>query len=408
MNNPIPKSANNQGSSFPAKRRGKASQQRRQDAFRTKKNEPELARIHEEMRQRTFADLDVTGLLAQLQSLSVSTSKTELQVPATTRGAGLLSQSIFEEAQVVAHRAVENSGITPVQMYRVTLTQVAVQQQLAKTRHSASQDEIVAQHQSETVPADVCEEIVSTRKTFALLGTVPNSFGKYDEDGCEYRTFIPPHPLIVVERPRRVDVGDEPQRVVPAVAQMVRQLVPHPYFITIQTLRAVVEALSPQADPPVPPASREYFRRHNPIPGVIWNDQNQILNPDEICAPNYFTSEMFYNDINTFRRFVSAAGTKMSSLLTEIRLDGYGSNSMFVSLYHPLGNVDYPPRGQLFRASRPLSDQDIILGAIPLIGEVPSEIPPEQIGFGFREPTCSYKSFEFNWKAVINDLLVKQ
>lgn len=343
-------------------------------------------------------------MLAQLRSMSVSSSPTELQIPATTRGAGLVVEKVFNEAAAVTQRAVEQSQARPVDLYRVTLSQVAAQQQLAKTKMSAMQDEVIAPHQLEFVTADFLQEILSTSRTYALIGTVPSAFGKLDENGVEYRTFIPPHPTRLVERPHPAPTSDEPSPSRRALALEVPIVIPNPFFVTIQNLNDTVNLL---AGDNVPPADRAFFRAHNPIPEVEWDEQNRITNARYLCVPDYPNSEMFRTDVDRYRRFVSHTCLKLGLPIIDLPFDGVASKAMFVTEMHFGGSVNNPPRGQVFRASCPLSEREMVLGSIPLVGEIPSE-PPSIPGFGFREPTSSCRSYEFNWSALIDSLLVKK
>lgn len=383
----------------PGKRPGKASKAKHQDAFREKKGTAELSRIHALANKRTHCDLDLEAGLELLAKLHISQSHVEAQVPCSTRAVGFVSQLVVDEAQVTAQRAVQNSGITPSQVYRVTLSQVAVQQHLASKKSVDLQDSNVAPHQPERFPLDVAQEVLSTKKTFGVLAHVVNSFGLVKQGARTMRSYVPPHPEIDIPIPCPTSSDGERRVAVPR-----RVVLPNPFRVTVQNLRQTVLALS---DPEVPQQVRQYFRMNNPIPGAIWNN-DLLVNPDDLCADNYFVSDMFRTDVDRFRRFISAAGSKLGRLFSDCRFDGTASSDMLVSAGVPTGcrisdNILLFDSDVTFRSSHELSDQQFMSGILALVGE-----NDPQNCMSFRDPTIMTSRIDVNWSALIRDNLAKE
>lgn len=286
-------------------------------------------------------------------------------------------------------------------MYRITLSQIAAQQSAAAKQMSDPSDSIIADHQDDIFPVEVSAAIDSTRKTFGVLANVVNSFGAFKIGNQQYRTYVRPHPT---EDGAPAPSGGTRRRAVPR-----QRLLPNPYRVTIQTLREVALAL---ADPATPFGVRLFFRENNPIPLARWSDDSILLNPDEIAVDDYFNSRMFKNDVDVFRRFTSAAGAKISTLLTDVPLSGSASHATLVSAFQLAScrlefadNCDFLqfPSEADFRSQFVLSDQEFLVGALSLTGEDELQSPT-----AFRDPTISTSRICFNWPAMVNDCLVKR
>lgn len=379
----------------PSRRQGKASKQKHQDAFREKKGAAELAKIHAAAAKRTYEDLDLAAGLELIAKLHIQSSKVEAQVPATTRAAGFLSNQVLEEATVVAPRAVQNSGITAPQIYRVTLSQIAVQQNLALKKSNDLQDSVVNEHQPEFIPQDAAEQVLTTGKTFGVLSHLVNSFGLVRNGARTFRTYVPPHPAREGE-PQQVREGIR-RRAIPR-----RLINPDPYYVTIQSLRDVVTAL---ADPETPHQVRVRFRQNNPIPSAQWDENDILLNPDILCPADYLNSGQFQRDLDTFRRFISSAGSKMKTYFSECLFTGSASNSMFVTASTTACRLEEDElifdSDNTFRSQYELSDQTFVAGAIALIGESVNNL-------AFRDPTIMTSRIDVSWRALVRDLLIKE
>lgn len=86
------------------------------------------------------------------------------------------------------------------------------------------------------------------------------------------------------------------------------------------------------ANQETPTATREWFRRNNPLPGADWSDNNVLLNADEIMPARYNITA-FQPDLIAVRNLTTAYGRYVREYCkpTPTQFLGVGNVSVLVS-----------------------------------------------------------------------------
>lgn len=331
-----------------------------------------------------------------LTSLKIQQSKQVAQVPISTRGVGLISQATHDVAR--GQIPDINNVCTVNQLYRTNLGHLSVQ--LHESDELGGIIDIENKPFEDNFIADEIRSVAKSNvKTFAASALLTDSLGQFTHLNTHYKPFIPVNEYIDLDVPTTPEHSQKRQ----AVSE--RILKPNPYTVTIKNLRKTVEALT-QAATPV--QYREYFRALNPLPGAIWSDDSIIMNPDQIIPSNYSRLD-FRDDCLAVQKLVGKLGSKMSSLLGEVSLDGKGSASQLCSMNTTLfiDGTRLRERQSItrFRSSRPLEDQDMLCGMLHLLGEYPAPCPPV---YSIRDPSVADNYMDTDWPTVIDVCLKRR
>lgn len=397
--------------SKPKKIQGKASRLKRQDSYRKSTNPAKMDFITAKLSANKFDDV-ADQFESILQSIRITESHVEAELPATTRGLGFCVAEAMKTAETLSPGLSQASQVDINAMYRIALLQTQVQQQQADYVERDVPKSLpfpIPSKQETQLPEEVVLAVKATPETFVNIATTVESFGRIRFNNLTFRTYQSTH--------RTAFLGEEPRVVVQgrrrrAEADQRTLTLPNPFAVSIQTLRDVVKAM---ADPETPVDQRNYFIQWNPIPGAIYQD-GLLINPDEVMPQGYLTDQLYIQDLRNWRCFIGAATRRMASLIRPLSYSGEAHTGALISLPHPTAsmvgvNIFRPPGRIIATSTYSLTKQQLLLGLFSLTGELPPQAPNVEIetsGYGVREASFQPVEIEISWQAVSQLYMTKR
>lgn len=302
--------------------RGKPSADRRQIAFKERKNNA----VFQERRKKLEASLfpDLSELYGQYLSQNQTGNSVDKVVLTTTRGIGFHSWFAVYYANQFVPRIDQPVGANVHQLYRYSLMQLARQVQLCEPG---------PQH-TRAVRAPIRDRVSAFKasRNFVFLADAINQVGKFVHDGVNYTCVIKDEFLECASQSEEVEVIYNPQSpdpspskrpaLMPTIKKSISRLL-DPYFLTIFTLRDVVVALS---DPDTPLVLRQTFISKNPVPGCIF--ENFLLtNANQIMPSDYvrYVRQTFQQDVVACERMMDQMNAVHPGSVAHVAMDGKGN-----------------------------------------------------------------------------------
>lgn len=362
-----------------------------------KKSYEAQARIHREAFDDTNISLD--SLVKALNDMQIGKAKTAIEIPVTTRGVGFLTNECYSRA--IQHVPRSADVCDKFALYRVSLAQHQLQLDRSQQHHllpDPSFHEVPIQDVS--LEPSLAQEIQGMDTNFGLVADLINATGPVDINQRQYVPFVP---KTEVNTEQTIALASTPTKRRKASGT---RLVPDPYAVTFNNVRATVVAL---ASATTPEAERAYFRRNNSIPGALFRDDNILENPDEIVPPGYARTHL-KRDLRKAEAFFGLLGSKLSFMVGKCTFSGLGNPSQ-VGGYHQAefclddGEVD-SPEGTLLRYHEDLETHFIIRSALHLLGESPvSGLTRHPRHFPFRDPAIQTGYVHVDWSGFITRCL---
>lgn len=383
------------------KEKGKAHRgaPRRKKSWRTK---------DDKFCERTNAELDV--VLDQL-SKGLHVRQLTVQLPITTRAFGTLASTAYRFA---CDHLRQPPILSLNAFYRLSLAQLHLQLIKASYQREGQMSNQKIETQDIQVPYFNFDSLVMSHPaTLIALATVINTIGVIEHHSTKYYPIIPKSGVTVLSR------GDEPARkdqCTDASSSSTMQVdnskppqsttirAPDPFTVTFSRLREDVVYLS---NPKNSPDARKFFRRHNPIPGAIWNADNVLQNANDIMPPDYGL-ENLRMEFQELDSFVDRLNGKNAYFLGSCNYSGKGEISQLTNTVingrvycDSAALVDTEFCGSPFD----IGNRQMILGLLSQVGEFPP-YPTFNPAFSIRSSTiCGRKIVRPDWNAVVDFLL---
>lgn len=251
-----------------------------------------MENLAKELQQKFLVGVKDETSGIQTKECAITHTATPLAI--TTRQAGFGCVQFLKAVNMTqrAEQLYANHTGLPLQYYRVSLALIEIKLYLTMRHVSVGLDEIddIRRFQPSVRMINLCTSVTIMPEPIAQM---VNSIGILKEGECTYVSVLPPDQYRCGE------------------------FISLPENLTLSNLRLTVESLAnsqSNAD------MRLSFRRLNPIPCCIWNENSVLMNPDHVIPPHYGDDDL-EEDIDSLLAHKEYVGAKYPKYINTGKID---------------------------------------------------------------------------------------